>query len=476
MHGNGHPWREDPTRSATIVLQATNASFPTTNASKLLLVESTPVPLRYREAHSSSMLRPNRRPSHSNEDLNGSASSLDLNYGNAGPSPAVPSYGYGGGGSHPSTSYGAGLGRKPAADNYSIYKDKPSRRGSGVLDGVLAILKQPVTWAMLLLAGSLWNTISNRSQVNALLKHFNAKSLKQAREAYSKLQHQKTQLERENARIKTLEHQSTKKNLDLDKNMKTLQRERDDLKRKLQATEAKLQAPPVPLQQQVATLTSAKEQAYKELVKSLQASVQRESRRAVLEKFGAPPYRVEMTVKLPSNLNQPLKFTIQLAPLEHMPHSVHLFLEQVAHGLWNGNAFLYVNGPHVIQCGPQASHKEGEVVGSADEERQKALAPFKKLQLDSLTFPEYSDHFPHLPWTLGFTGRPGGPDWYINKVSENTIPLITLPSGLSCLLDSELLYSATTLWSMDPVVLVAGTSSAVNMVTLVSPKSLMVST
>ena len=64
-----------------------------------------------------------------------------------------------------------------------------------------------------------------------------------------------------------------------------------------------------------------------------------------------------------------------------MPHAVHLFLEQVMHGLWN-NAWFYLNGPHVIQGGPQA----------ADDKTNK----FKELKLDTLAFPEYSTEFPHV--------------------------------------------------------------------------------
>ena len=67
-----------------------------------------------------------------------------------------------------------------------------------------------------------------------------------------------------------------------------------------------------------------------------------------------------------------------------MPHAVHLFLEQVMHGLWN-NAWFYLNGPHVIQGGPQA-----------DEEGGATLNRFKELSLDTLAFPEYSPEFPHV--------------------------------------------------------------------------------
>ncbi|GKY92010.1 hypothetical protein MPSEU_000172600 [Mayamaea pseudoterrestris] len=368
------------------------------------------------------MLRPNRRPEHGgNDDLNGSSSSLDLGYGNAGAAAPYGTSSYGGG--HPASTFPAvaasyGAGRKPvAADGYSIYKDKPARRSGGgaALDTFLSIAKQPIAWISLLMAVLLWSTVSHRSQVNNLLKQFNVKSIKQAKDAYSKLQDRKVQLERDVARVRSQEQSNTKKFVDLDRSFKTLQREKEDLNKKLKAAEQKvataLQAP----QQGIATLASSKELAYKELVKSLQTAVQRESRRAVLDKFGAPPYRVGLTVKLPSNLQESRTFTVEMAPLEDMPHAVHLFLEQVAHGLWNGNAYFYVNGPHVIQCGPQASYKEGDTMLSPAEERQKALAPFKELQLDALAFPEYSDQFTHLPWTLGFTGRPGGPDWYLNK-------------------------------------------------------------
>ena len=43
---------------------------------------------------------------------------------------------------------------------------------------------------------------------------------------------------------------------------------------------------------------------------------------------------------------------MELAPLRLMPHAVHLFLEQVYHGLWNGCSFV-INGPHVFQAGPE---------------------------------------------------------------------------------------------------------------------------
>jgi cyclophilin family peptidyl-prolyl cis-trans isomerase len=109
-----------------------------------------------------------------------------------------------------------------------------------------------------------------------------------------------------------------------------------------------------------------------------------------------------------------------MAPLDLMPHAVHLFLEQVSHRLWD-DSWFYLNGPHVLQAGPQVQDTEEHDIAleNGADERELALKPFRKLQLDSMAFSEYSDQYPHKPWTLGYTGRPGGPDFYINKV-DNT--------------------------------------------------------
>ena len=106
-------------------------------------------------------------------------------------------------------------------------------------------------------------------------------------------------------------------------------------------------------------------------------------------------------------------FTIELAPLFMAPHAIHLFLEQVEHGLWN-NTYFYANTEHVLQAGP--SYPNGL-------EDMKAGHPgnveaFKSLRLDELAFPDYSQLYPHEQWTVGFASRPGGPDWYINKVRK----------------------------------------------------------
>ena len=188
-------------------------------------------------------------------------------------------------------------------------------------------------------------------------------------------------------------------------------------------------------------------------------------------RFGPGPHKVQITYVVRGGTptleeDTRYKFIIELAPLDKVPHAIHLFLEQVDHGLLEDTHF-YLNGPHIVQAGPQPDWNEHDYdhedlknsyesevakIGSSaidtldryerkaaeskvpqfddDEweayyteedyyEEDRRIKKYVDLGLSELAFPDYSDEFPHLPWTVGFTGRPGGPDWYINKV-DNT--------------------------------------------------------
>lgn len=104
-------------------------------------------------------------------------------------------------------------------------------------------------------------------------------------------------------------------------------------------------------------------------------------------------------------------FVIELHSLESMPHSVHLFLEQVYHGLWDGCSFV-VNAPHILQAGTFPGGND--IVTYAEK-----IKAFEDVGLDVVSYQEYSKEYPHHQWTVGFAGRPGGPDFYINKL-DNT--------------------------------------------------------
>jgi|ERR1712232_1390187 len=141
------------------------------------------------------------------------------------------------------------------------------------------------------------------------------------------------------------------------------------------------------------------------------------SRRALLEKYGPGPHEVEMFVRFDSNTEGEEVdggyITLELAPVDEMPHAVYWFLEQVEHGLYDGCSF-HRNAGHVVQGGPVRnflSPPEGD--GPTLEQR------FTDSGFRSILFQEYSPNYPHVKYTAGYAGRPGGPDFYIST-QDNT--------------------------------------------------------
>lgn len=84
-----------------------------------------------------------------------------------------------------------------------------------------------------------------------------------------------------------------------------------------------------------------------------------------------------------------------------MPTSVHMFLQQVETGLWEGTS-IHLNSDHVIAARP----------ASGDGQHSK-LQQFEKAGLSSLPFDEYNDKYPHVAYTVGFVNK--GPAFFINK-------------------------------------------------------------
>ena len=139
-------------------------------------------------------------------------------------------------------------------------------------------------------------------------------------------------------------------------------------------------------------------------IQYLQNYLQEESLRVTKEKYGAGPHRVKMTV---DHLNekgrrQTTSFTVELAPLEWMPHSILFFLDSVHNKLWDHTIFMHDDDTeHVMVAAP------------IDYSTQR----IKHMQLNKLGwlglgFPEYRTDFPHAQYTLGFSGQ--GPTFYIN--------------------------------------------------------------
>lgn len=148
----------------------------------------------------------------------------------------------------------------------------------------------------------------------------------------------------------------------------------------------------------------------------MKENVQTLSKKMVLEKFGPGPHYVEIFVRFDSHLGHEDGgyITLELAPLDQMPHAVHWFLEQVERGLYNGNSF-YRNAGHIVQGGPTPNF-----MSPNDMSRAVLDDRFRDAGFHSILFQEYSPAFPHVKYTVGYAGRPGGPDFYIST-QDNTV-------------------------------------------------------
>lgn len=84
-----------------------------------------------------------------------------------------------------------------------------------------------------------------------------------------------------------------------------------------------------------------------------------------------------------------------------MPHSIFTFMDMVDRRVWDKTVFIH-HWEHIIQAAPISSDgvNKREAVGGL------------------LSFPEHGDFYRHEKYTVGFAGRPGGPEWYINLLDN----------------------------------------------------------
>mmetsp|Transcript_836 Transcript_836/g.2398 ORF Transcript_836/g.2398 Transcript_836/m.2398 type:complete len:524 (-) Transcript_836:53-1624(-) len=149
--------------------------------------------------------------------------------------------------------------------------------------------------------------------------------------------------------------------------------------------------------------------------------IQDKSEREVIERFGIGPHYVRIDLSFPpkaagvsSNItnshskSEPSSFVVKLAPLSLMPHSVHIFLDAVSRGVYNGGlAEFNIKAPHLVKASLlRLPHNEGG--------GEIAEGP---------AFPEFSPEFPHVPYTLGFvapsTSRPSDAGFYVNTLNNS---------------------------------------------------------
>jgi len=153
--------------------------------------------------------------------------------------------------------------------------------------------------------------------------------------------------------------------------------------------------------QEVSDHIVKRQDAQSERILKLQTYIQDIQRFELEQRYGPGPYTVEFTVSIEGKKHF---FSVQTAPNELMPHAVKTFMQMVENGGWNDSVMVHKVG-HIALASP--------VSASSAEKKDDKL-------FQALAFPEYSEQFNHAKYTLGFSGRPGGPQFYIN-LNDNSV-------------------------------------------------------
>ena len=143
---------------------------------------------------------------------------------------------------------------------------------------------------------------------------------------------------------------------------------------------------------------------------------------ALIYRFGPGPHQISIIVDLDddNDLSSPpnhREIILQLAPVDLMPHSVHLFLSQIADGYWSrGTPAIVINPGHVLQACPHPCLESASLGGKYTGD---PYLDMKTAGIDAVSFQEYNPLYPHEKYTVGLAGRPhSGPEFYINLVNN----------------------------------------------------------
>ena len=127
------------------------------------------------------------------------------------------------------------------------------------------------------------------------------------------------------------------------------------------------------------------------------------------DRYGNGRYRFKVNVL---NQNGLLKFfVIETAMLVEMPHSIDHFFRMIEGKLWDGLALTHEANSPIISAKPMMS----------DESHAWAGQRFADANVTHMAFTEHSPTYPpphHRMFSVAFSGRPGGPGFYISLDDE----------------------------------------------------------
>lgn len=139
-------------------------------------------------------------------------------------------------------------------------------------------------------------------------------------------------------------------------------------------------------------------------IDELEHHIQDNSKNSLEQDYGPGPYQVELVLRSKAHMRVQTQ-TVLIALSPAMPHASHHFLRMVRERLWNGMSFM---PQHSNPSRIQASPIDMETLNSMDWK-------FENAKLKSLAFAEQSPDYACGSYSVGFSGMPGGPDFFINS-------------------------------------------------------------
>ena len=130
------------------------------------------------------------------------------------------------------------------------------------------------------------------------------------------------------------------------------------------------------------------------------------NRNEVLEEFGPGPFFVKLTFAFQDSLENE-SILIELAPLDLMPHTVHMFLKMTSEKLYSKATFVLVRS-HILVLGPEDSFDAENNAILKERMVSEGYEPN-----GALLFGEFTPEYPHTQYTVAFNRR-RGPTFFIN--------------------------------------------------------------
>mmetsp|Transcript_2433 Transcript_2433/g.6525 ORF Transcript_2433/g.6525 Transcript_2433/m.6525 type:complete len:423 (+) Transcript_2433:211-1479(+) len=144
-------------------------------------------------------------------------------------------------------------------------------------------------------------------------------------------------------------------------------------------------------------------------IDKLEKSIQKSAVKRLSKRYGNGQYRFKVNVRDQQSALR--SFVIETAMLAEMPHAIDHFFRMIEKKLWNGLALVHEPHSFVVSATPMMT----------DENHAWAGQRFVDANITHMAFTEHSPTYPpphHRLYTVAFSGRPGGPGFYISLDNE----------------------------------------------------------